>query len=97
MKKFSSIIGFQWDGGNVDKNYKKHGVSPKEAEEIFLDETLKVKKDFKHSQKEKRFIAFGKTFSNKVLFVVFTMRGELIRIISARDANRKERAVYEKT
>jgi len=97
MIDFSRYKGFQWDKGNIDKSYKKHKISPNESEEVFLDEDLKVIKDFKHSQKEERFIALGKTFSGKKLFVVFMVRGDKIRIISARPMNKKERKYYEKT
>lgn len=97
MIDFNKYKSFQWDKGNIDKSYKKHGISPNEAEEIFLDEELKVLKDIRHSQKEERFIALGKTFTGKKLFVVFTVRQEKIRVISARPMNRKERRIYEKT
>jgi uncharacterized DUF497 family protein len=97
MKWFEEIIGFDWDERNLDKSYQKHGISPEESEEVFLDENLKVLPDFKHSQKEKRLIALGKTFKGKILFVVFTIRRKKIRVISARSANKKERKYYEKT
>lgn len=97
MADLSSYKSFEWDKENVDKSYQKHGVSPNETEEIFLDEDLKILQDIKHSQKEARFIALGKTFSNKKLFVVFTLRADQIRIISARPMNKKERRHYEKT
>lgn len=91
----SQIREFEWDEGNIDKSYLKHGITPNEAEEIFLDEELVVLDDVKHSQDEERFIAIGKTFTSKVLFVVFMMKKEKIRIISARTANKKERRHYE--
>lgn len=97
MSKQENMIEFEWDEGNVDKNYKKHGITPNQAEEIFLDERLKIKKDIKHSQKEERLIALGKNLTKNVLFVVFTRRQNKIRIISARSANLKERRSYEKT
>ena len=97
MLKREKILEFEWDRWNFDKSYYKHGITPSEAEEIFLDEDLKVQEDIKHSQKEKRYIAFGKTIRGKVLFVVFTMREKMIRIISARIANKKKRKHYEKT
>ena len=90
------IKEFEWDEGNIDKSYKKHGITPNESEEIFLDEDLKVVQDVKHVQGEARFIALGKTSSGKILFTVFTMRKNKIRIISARIANKKERSHYEK-
>jgi len=92
----SKIKGFQWDKGNVEKSYLKHGISIKKAEEIFLDVKLLLLEDIKHSQKEERFIAIGETIQNKILFAVFTVRGHKVRIISIRNANKKERIQYEK-
>lgn len=94
MLDLGKVQSFEWDKGNLDKSYAKHGITPNEAEEIFLDENLGVVKDIKHSQKEDRFIAIGKSFENKILFVVFTLRKNIIRIISARMANKKERRKY---
>ena len=97
MRDLGKYIKFDWDKGNIDKSYQKHDISPNETEEIFLDDNLKILRDIKHSQKEGRLIALGKTFTNKKLFVVFTVRGEKVRIISARPMNKKERRHYEKT
>lgn len=97
MFALGKFKGFEWNKGNTDKSYKKHGITPKESEEIFLDENLQVSRDIEHSQTEKRFIALGKTFEKKILFIVFTLRKNKIRIISARKANLKERSKYEKT
>jgi len=92
---FRNLKGFSWDKGNIDKSYLKHGITQSESEEIFLDENLKTVEDIKHSGKETRSIALGKTFDGKVLFVVYTLRTDKIRIISARKANKKERVAYE--
>lgn len=97
MIDLKGIKEFQWDKGNLDKSYQKHGITPNQSEEIFLDPKLKIVKDLKHSQKEKRFVAIGKTTSKKILFAIFTIRSQKIRIISARIANQKERKIYEKT
>lgn len=97
MINLNKIIGFEWDEWNIDKSYKKHGISPNEAEEVFLDERVKIEKDIKHQEQEERFIAIGKTTENKILFVVFTIRKDKIRIISGRPANKKEKEVYQKT
>lgn len=97
MMDLNKYTEFEWDKGNVDKSFKKHKISPNEAEEIFLDENLKIIKDINHSQKEKRLIALGKTFTDKKLFIVYTVRGEKVRIISARPMDKKERRHYEKT
>ena len=86
--------GFDWDAGNVTKN-SKHSVEPEEAEAVFLNEPLLVVPDAKHSKSEVRWRALGRT-EKKHLLVVFTIRRKLIRIISARTMNKKERAVYEK-
>lgn len=96
MVGISKLTGFEWDKGNLDKNYKKHGITQREAEELFIDPGVVLLDDVRHSQKEKRFTAIGKTTSKKVLFAVFTIRKDRIRIISARLANKRERRKYEK-
>jgi len=97
MRGLPNPTGFEWDKGNADKNSKKHRVGNKEAEEIFEDKGLKILKDLKHSQKEERFFAYGITKKKRRLHIVFTIRNQRLRIISARDQNRKERKFYEKT
>lgn len=94
MPNLDKFKSFEWDKGNIDKSYEKHGITPKETEEIFLDENLWVSQDIKHSQTEKRYTALGKTFEKKILFVVFNLRKNKVRIISARIANPKERRKY---
>ncbi len=96
MIDLNKISGFQWDRWNLDKSYKKHGITPNETEEVFLDESVKIEKDIKHREQEKRFIAIGKTTEGKMLFVVFTIRADKIRVISGRMANKKEKEVYQK-
>ena len=95
MINLRKITGFEWDKGNIDKNYIKHGITPNEAEEVFLDEDVAIERDIKHQEVEKRYIAIGKISSDKILFVIFISRKSRIRIISARLANKKERRVYE--
>jgi uncharacterized DUF497 family protein len=92
--KLSSIIGFEWDKGNIDKNWIKHKVSPSECEQIFFNQPLFVTDDLKHSIDEKRFYALGKTDTKRLLFIVFVVRKNHIRIISARDMSKKERSIY---
>lgn len=92
----SRIVGFEWDKWNIDKSYKKHGISPNEAEEVFLDENILIFEDRKHSKEEKRLEAIGKIANRNILFLAFTIRRDKIRIISARRANKKERRIYEK-
>jgi uncharacterized DUF497 family protein len=94
MNIFDNVTGFDWDEGNVDKNWEKHRVTPFECEEVFFNEPLVVSPDESHSHSEERFYALGKTNSGRHLFVVFTIRGEMIRVISARDMSRNERRYY---
>ena len=96
MIDLKKIVGFEWDEWNIGKSYKKHGIRPKETEEIFLDKDVQIETDIKHQEQEERYVAIGKTFEDKILFVVFTLRSNVIRIISGRRANKKERRLYEK-
>ena len=91
------FTGFQWDEGNINKNLYKHKVENWECEQVFFNEPLIILDDSKHSYAEKRWAAFGKTDAGKLLTVIFTKRGSLIRVISARVMKRKERNFYEKS
>ena len=93
-KKLLGVAGFQWDQGNLEKNWLKHGVSPLECEQVFFNQPLVVVPDLKHSEREERFYALGRTDADRYLFVVFTVRGRKLRVISARDMIRKERSIY---
>ena len=93
-QKFNNIEGFQWDEGNIEKNRLKHNVLNSECEQVFFNKPLIIANDIKHSQKEKRWYVLGRTDSDRKLFVVFTIRNNLIRIISARDMTKKERKIY---
>ncbi len=86
--------GFQWDKGNSGKNWIRHQVTDTESEQIFFNKPLIVTDDPKHSQSEKRWYALGRTDLNRLLFAVFTIRKNLIRVISIRDMNKKERKIY---
>lgn len=96
MIDVKKIAGFEWDEGNVDKSYKKHGITPNETEEVFLDKDILLLEDIKHSKQEERYVAIGKIIKGDILFVAFTVRKDNIRIISARKVNKKERRLYEK-
>ncbi|MBI3955150.1 BrnT family toxin [Candidatus Gottesmanbacteria bacterium] len=89
-------LEFDWDEGNKDKNWQKHKVDFRESEEIFLNKPLKIFYDIKHSQQEDRFVALGKTNEERELYIVFTVRNNKIRVISARNTSKKERRLYEK-
>lgn len=97
MINWAQVTGFDWDDGNSRKNVEKHDVSQAEAEAIFFNDPLLVLEDARHSQVEARYHALGETDDARFLHVTFTLRegGTLIRVISARDMHRKERAFYE--
>jgi uncharacterized DUF497 family protein len=97
MVDLSHVQGFQWDGGNSRKSADKHNVSQGEAEQIFFNLPILQADDPHHSETEARFRALGQTDERRLLHVTFTLRGQgrLIRVISARDMNRKERQRYE--
>ena len=96
MIDFERIVGFEWDEGNARKN-QKHGVTQSEAEQMFFDSRLLVVPDPRHSRDEPRLHALGATIDGRLLHVTFTLRANetRIRVISARDAHRKERQIYE--
>jgi hypothetical protein len=95
MRKLIKPIRFDWDESNLTKNYERHNVKWEEAENIFSNEPITIKDDDVHSASEKRYNALGKTQKGRKLFVVFTLRNDKVRIISARDMSRKERIIYE--
>jgi len=91
-----NVEGFDWDEGNLNKNYIKHKVSWIEAEDIFKNKPLVFFDDEKHSQQEKRFIIFGKTLKGRLLVMSATIRKKKIRVISVRDQNKEEKIFYKK-
>jgi len=81
--------GFQWDDGNSEKNWDLHRVSRGEAEQVFFNRPIVVAPDEKHSRMEPRYAALGQTDLGRRLAVVFTIRGALLRVISARDMSKR--------
>ena len=96
MRRSAKIIQFNWDRWNTNKNWEKHQVSNQECEEIFFDSKKKLLSDAIHSVNEKRYILLGKTKLERLLFIVFVIRKNQIRIISARDFNKNEKHLYKK-
>lgn len=96
MKVKDQELKFEWDEGNRKKIFETHGITSTDVEEIFLDPNLIVLPDVKHSQTEPRYISVGGRSDKGMLHVVFTMRGQNIRAISARRMHRKEIGGYEK-
>ena len=91
----SKITGFDWNKGNFDKNWLSHKVKNSEAEEVFFNKPLKISTNFVIAdEKETRYQALGVTYENRLLSVIFTVRKNKIRIISARDMAKKERRFF---
>ena len=90
----SQLEGFDWDEGNLKKNWERHRVTPWECEQVLFNRPLVVADDEAHSAQEARYYALGQTDAGRLLFLVFTVRESRLRIISARDMNRKERSRY---
>ncbi|HEX6099613.1 MAG TPA: BrnT family toxin [Thermoanaerobaculia bacterium] len=87
-------VGFDWDDGNIGKNWHKHRVSWWESEEVFFNRPRPIFEDIEHSTDEERFYILGQTNAGRWLFVAFTVRNDLIRPISARDMNVREQKIY---
>jgi uncharacterized DUF497 family protein len=88
-------LTFEWDSGKAESNLTKHGAGFEAATTIFGDSTSLTTPDPDHSTAERRFITMGRAFDGKLLVVVHTDRGDNIRIISARRANKREQKLYE--
>jgi uncharacterized DUF497 family protein len=87
--------GFDWDYANVHKNCDSHGVTAAECEQVFFNIPLLLSDDLVHGDSEDGYLVLGRSDSNRKLFLVFTVRGKLIRVISARDMTKRERGFYE--
>lgn len=96
MIEMAALDGFEWDEGNRTKNWDRHQVSNAECEEIFFNFPLLLGEASMQSQSETRYYVLGKTYANRLLFIVFIVRGLKIRVISARPMSRKERQIYGK-
>ena len=92
--RLSQCAGFEWDAGNAPKVETRHRVTTGECEQVFFHEPLLIAPDASHSVTEERWAAWGRTAEGRPLAVVFTLRQDRIRPISARDMNRKERQRY---
>lgn len=95
LPKLEKVLEFEWDEANI-AHIAKHNVLPKEAEEVFFDKDNVQDEDIEHSTIEKRFLIIGKTKKKRLLYQIFTIRGERIRVISSRSINKKEVKIYEK-
>lgn len=94
VDELKACTGFQWDEGNSGKNWEKHRVADGECEQVFFNHPLLALPDSVHSQTEDRILVLGRTDAGRRLFIVCTVRGELLRVISARDMTKGEREAY---
>lgn len=92
---YSGMDEFSWDEWNKNKNWISHKVTYRECEEVFFNESRVIYKDIKHSVLEYRLGILGETDNKRLLHIIFTIRENKIRVISARDQNKKERKYYE--
>lgn len=93
--RLAGCEGFDWNDGNTPKVRTRHDVEPGECEQAFFGGPLLLWADPTHSQREERWRALGRTLGGRTLHLVFTLRGPNIRVVAARDMNRKERREYE--
>ena len=88
---------FRWDNKKSKSNITKHGISFEEAKSVFLDEYARFKHDPDHSLDEIRYLLLGISSSLRVLVVVHTaIEEDIIRLISARKATRREAKQYRR-
>ncbi len=92
--RLASATGFRWDDGNATKHWSKHEGTQAECEQVFFDAPLVLAADPGPSGAEPRFFALGRTDGGRLLLEVFTLRGSLVRVVSARPMSRREREVY---
>jgi uncharacterized DUF497 family protein len=88
---------FEWDPAKAAANVEKHGVAFEEAITAFQDPLSAIHADPDHSKSEQREILVGHSAQHRLLLVSFTDRQGRIRVISAREATRRERLDYEET
>jgi len=93
-----NAIRFEWDENKSRENTRKHGVSFEEAQTVFFDENAIRYFDPDHSEDEDRFIMLGISFKLRVLVVChcYQVRDTIIRIVSARKANKREARAYRR-
>ncbi len=94
LERLKECTEFEWDEGNAAKNWEKHEVSQIECEQVFFNRPLIIRRDSAHSRTESRYYVLGQTNSGRLIFLVFTIRGKRIRVISARDMTKKEAQSY---
>jgi len=89
-------LEFEWDEANKIKIWLKHKISAEECEEAFSNEQIFRQADELHSIQENRYILISNTKKLRILFIVYTLRKNKVRVISARSMHKKEQSFYEK-
>ena len=92
--ELAACNGFEWDAGNATKNAELHQVSQAECEQPFFNRPAVVAPAY--SAEEPRWLLLGASDAGRLLGIVLTVRGNLVRVISARDMSRQERRIYER-
>jgi uncharacterized protein len=92
---YTSSVRFEWDPAKAAANLAKHGVSFEEAKEVFKDDLYVIFEDPDHSEGERRYLIVGQSPRSRLLIVSYTERSDGVRLISAREATRRERRSYE--
>jgi uncharacterized protein len=92
---YTSSMGFEWDPDKAAANLRRHGVDFADAVGVFSDD-FALRREDPQAPAERRFVGIGMDFLGRVLTVVYTYRGERIRLISARRSTGRERAQYER-
>ena len=95
-ERLAACTGFDWDEGNLLKSWEKHGVTAAECEEVLFNRPLVAAPDSRHSGMEPRFFVLGQSDAARKLFLIFTTRDDLIRVISAREMTRRERGRFQR-
>jgi uncharacterized DUF497 family protein len=88
-------VNFEWDDEKARTNELKHGVTFEEASTAFGDPLSSTIHDPDHSEDESRFVLVGMSYAGRLVVVVHTDRGDVVRVISARLAEPRERRAYE--
>lgn len=86
---------FEWDYRKAERNLRLHGVSFEEAATVFDDALFLTFPDADHSYEEQRYIIMGESNKGRLLVVAYAARESVTRLISAREATRRERRSYE--
>jgi uncharacterized DUF497 family protein len=91
---FARVTGFDWDAGNSEKNWRRHAVTQAETEQAFINRPVLVMSSPQSPASEVRHFALGQSDQGRRLAIIFTLRGSLLRVISARPMSRRERRLY---